>query len=117
MSAGIYNDILDQGATYELVVVYKDENNVPINLTGYNAYMQLRENYDSTVADLTLTTVNGGISINGPLGEITITATATQTTALTSDYYLYDLELVNGSAVTRLLQGQITVNSEVTRVP
>jgi hypothetical protein len=117
MSAGIYNDILDQGATYQLVVVYKDDSGSPINLTGYSAFMQLRENYDSTVADLTLTTANGGISINGPLGEITITATAAQTTTLTSDYYLYDLELVSGSEVIRLLQGQITVNSEVTRVP
>jgi hypothetical protein len=117
MSAGIYNDTLDQGATYNLVVVYKDANNTPINITGFSAFMQLRENFDSTVADLTLTTANGGISINGPLGEITIIATAAQTTTLTSDYYLYDLELVNGSAVTRLLQGQITVNSEVTRVP
>jgi hypothetical protein len=117
MSAGIYNDTLDQGATYQLVVVYKNDNGTPINLTGFQAYMQLREGYESTVADLTLSTANGGISINAPLGEISITATATQTTALTSDFYLYDLELVNGSTVTRLLQGQITVNSEVTRVP
>jgi hypothetical protein len=59
MSAGIYNDTLDQGATYTLVVEYKDANDVAINLTGYSAYMQLRENYDSTTADLTLTTANG----------------------------------------------------------
>lgn len=117
MSAGIYNDTLDQGATYNLVVVYKDDSGTPVNLSGYNAYMQLRENFNSTVADLTLSTTNAGISINGPLGEISITATATQTAALTADFYLYDLELVNGSSVTRLLQGQITVNSEVTRVP
>lgn len=117
MTAGIYNDVLDQGATYNLVVVYKDNNDAPINLTGYSAYMQLRKNYDSTTADLTLSTANGGIVIDAALGKLTITATATQTTALTSDYYLYDLEIVGGSVVTRLLQGQITVNSEVTRVP
>jgi hypothetical protein len=117
MSAGIYNDVLDQGATYNLVVVYKDNNDAPINLTGYSAYMQLRENYDSTTADLTLSTANGGIVIDGALGKLTIIATATQTGALTADYYLYDLELVNGPSITRLLQGQITVNSEVTRVP
>lgn len=117
MSAGIYNDTLDQGATYNLVVVYKDDSGTPVNLTGFSAYMQLRESYDSTVADLTLSTANGGIVIDGINGEITITATATQTVALVSDFYVYDLELVNGSNVTRLLQGQITVNSEVTRVP
>lgn len=117
MSAGIYNDTLDQGATYNLVVVYKQDNGTPVNLTGFSAYMQLRESYEATVADLTLSTANGGISINGVAGEITITATATQTTALVSDFYVYDLELVSGSTVIRLLQGQITVNSEVTRVP
>lgn len=116
MSAGIYNDTLDQGATYNLVVVYKDDSGDPIDLTGFSAFMQLRESYQSSVADLTLSTANGGISIDGPNGEITITATATQTTALLSDFYVYDLELVNGSTVIRLLQGQITVNSEVTRV-
>lgn len=117
MSAGIYNDTLDQGATYNLVVVYKDDNDAPINLNGFSAYMQLRENFDSTTADLTLSTANGAITIDGALGKITIVATATQTAALTADYYLYDLELVNGPSITRLLQGQITVNSEVTRVP
>jgi hypothetical protein len=117
MSAGIYNDILDQGATYQLVVAYKNDDGTPVNLSGFQAFMQLRENYQSAVADLTLSTVNGAITINGPLGEITIQATATQTAALLADYYVYDLELVNGPAVTRLLQGQITVNSEVTRVP
>lgn len=117
MSAGIYNDIIDQGATYQLVVVYKNDNDAPINLTGYSAYMQLRENYDSTVADLTLSTDNGGIVIDGVNGKLTITATSAQTTALTADFYLYDLELKLSSTVTRLLQGQLTVNSEVTRVP
>lgn len=117
MSAGIYNDTLDQGATYNLVLVYKNANDTPINLNGYSAYMQLRENFDSATADLTLSTANGGIVIDGALGKLTITATATQTAALTSDYYLYDLEIVSDSVVTRLLQGQLTVNSEVTRVP
>jgi hypothetical protein len=117
MSAGIYNDTIDQGATYTLVIVYKDENNVPINLSGYSAYMQLRENFDSATADLTLSTANGAIVITAAQGKLTITATATQTGALSAESYLYDLELVNGPVVTRLLQGQMTVNSEVTRVP
>jgi hypothetical protein len=117
MSAGIYNDTIDQGATYTLVVVYKDENDTPINLAGYTAFMQLREDFNSATADLTLSTANGGITITAAQGKLTIVATATQTGALTADAYLYDIELVNGPVVIRLLQGQMTVNSEVTRVP
>ncbi len=40
--------------------------------------------------------------------------------ATTADYepgatYVYDLEIVTGSTVTRLIQGQITVSGEITR--
>jgi phage tail sheath gpL-like len=77
--------------------------------------MQLRQNYNSTTADLTLTTANGGITIVGATGTITINATATQTSLLESGFYVYDLELTSGSNISRLIQGQLTVAEQVTR--
>jgi phage tail sheath gpL-like len=77
--------------------------------------MQLRQNYNSTTADLTLTTANGGITIVGATGTITITATATQTGLLDPGFYVYDLELTSGSNISRLIQGQLTVAEQVTR--
>jgi phage tail sheath gpL-like len=77
--------------------------------------MQLRQNYNSDVADLTLTTANGGISIVGATGTITINATATQTGLLDPGFYVYDLELTSGSNISRLIQGQLTVAEQVTR--
>ncbi len=65
MTAGIYNTTIDQGSVWSVVLVYTDSNNVPVNLTGYTASMQLRQNYNSTTADLTLTTANGGITYVG----------------------------------------------------
>ncbi len=38
---------------WSVVLVYTDSNNVPVNLTGYTASMQLRQNYNSETADLT----------------------------------------------------------------
>ncbi len=115
MTAGIYNATIDQGSVWSVVLVYTDSNNTPVNLTGYTAAMQLRQNYNSTTADLTLTTANGGISIVGATGTITITATAVQTGALDPGFYVYDLELTSGSNISRLIQGQLTVAEQVTR--
>jgi phage tail sheath gpL-like len=115
MTAGIYNTTIDQGSIWSVVLVYTDSNNVAVNLTGYTAAMQLRQNYNSTTADLTLTTANGGITIVGATGTITITATAAQTGLLDSGFYVYDLELTSGSNISRLIQGQLTVAEQVTR--
>jgi hypothetical protein len=115
MTAGIYNTTIDQGSVWSVVLVYTDSNNVPVNLTGYTAAMQLRQNYNSDVADLTLTTANGGITIVGATGTITINATAAQTGDLDPGFYVYDLELTSGSNISRLIQGQLTVAEQVTR--
>lgn len=115
MTAGIYNTTIDQGSVWSVVLVYTDSNDTPVNLTGYTAAMQLRQNYNSDVADLTLTTANGGITIVGATGTITITATAVQTGALDPGFYVYDLELTSGSNISRLIQGQLTVAEQVTR--
>ena len=115
MTAGIYNTTIDQGSVWSVVLVYTDSNDTPVNLTGYTAAMQLRQNYNSDTAALTLTTTNGGITIVGATGTITITATATQTGNLDPGFYVYDLELTSGSNISRLIQGQLTVAEQVTR--
>jgi hypothetical protein len=115
MTAGIYNTTIDQGSVWSVVLVYTDSNDTPVNLTGYTAAMQLRQNYNSDTAALTLTTTNGGITIVGATGTITITATATQTGNLDPGFYVYDLELTSGANISRLIQGQLTVAEQVTR--
>lgn len=114
MSAGIYNFTLDQGSTWNLEVLYKDANNAVINLTNYTAALQLRKAYDASAA-LSLDTTNGGIVITGNLGKIAITATATQTAAIVSGDYVFDLEIASGGVVSRILQGTVYVSPEVTR--
>ena len=113
-TAGIYNFIIDQGSTYTVQMVYQDGGGNPINLTGYTAKMQLRLQYGDPVAALTLTTENGGITINGPTGTINLLATDEQTLLLEPTFYVYDLDIISGGTIERLIQGQITVRPEVT---
>jgi hypothetical protein len=115
MTAGIYNFTMDQGSVWDLEITYQDPNGTPINLTGFTAKMQLRKEYNSTIADLTLTTGGGGIVITGATGKIDISASAAQTAVLDPTYYVYDLELTSGTNISRLIQGQITVAEQVTQ--
>jgi len=115
MTAGIYNATVDQGSVWSVVFVYLNPDDVPIDLTGYTARMQLRQDYNSETADLTLSTAGGGISIVGSTGTITVIATDEQTELLESGFYLYDLELSSGGVVSRLVQGQLTIAEQVTR--
>lgn len=113
--AGTYNIICDQGSTLDRTLTWKDSDGVLINLTGYTARMQVRATFESTTTVLSLTTENGGITLGGALGTIQIIASATATAAIDPRIYVYDLELVNGTTVYRLVQGSFTVRPEVTR--
>ena len=115
MPAGQYDITCDQGATFSRVITWKNSNGTPIDLTNYTARLQVRSNYPSSTVLLDLTTENGGITLGGVLGTITLAATATATAAIAADQYVYDLELITGSNVTRVVEGSFTVTPEVTR--
>jgi hypothetical protein len=114
--AGIYDIVADQGATFTRVIVWKDSNGVPIDVSGYSARMQLRSQVDSAGgAVFEFTSDNGRISLGGTAGTITLSAAATATAAVAADTYVYDLELEESGVVTRLVQGQFELRGEVTR--
>jgi hypothetical protein len=114
--ASTYNILVDQGSTYTLAVTYKDSTGAAINLTGYTAAMQLRLDYDSATAVLSLSSPSNGIVITGASGLVSITMSATQTAALSADTFLYDLEITSPTSVkTRLIQGVVVVSAEVTK--
>jgi hypothetical protein len=115
MTAGLYDITIEQGATFQMSLTWKDSNNAPVNLTGYTARMQVRTNYEAEDTLVSLTSPSGGIVLGGVLGTIAITIDASVTQSLQIDEAVYDLELVNGATVTRLLQGKATISREVTR--
>lgn len=115
MAAGTLDFTIEQGATFNLLLTW-EINDLPVNLTNYTARLQARVDVEDTEVILSLTTSNGGITLGGALGTISLDQTATQTTLLPAGGYVYDLELIAGSGVvTRLVQGELIISAEVTR--
>lgn len=104
-----------QGASFQEQFTWEDENG-PIDLTGYTARMQARENYIlSAPVFLDLTTENGGIALGEAAGTITLFIGAQDTAGITAGDGFYDLELQSASGIVyRLLQGNMYVSNEVT---
>ncbi len=126
MAAGKYSFTVEQGSTTSFQVVYKDANGTPVNLSGYHARMQIRETKDSSTVICSLSSsldADGtGLNLSGsagtlPLssGSIGIYISAASSSGFSFDTAYYDLELVTGITVTRLLQGSVKLDKEVTR--
>jgi len=111
-----YDITIEQGATFELPIVWKDEKGTPIDLTGYKARMQIRKRIRSDEILASLTTENGRIVLGGAAGTIDIVIPATETEKFSFSRGVYDLELEGpGGYVVRLIQGSVCVSPEVTR--
>ena len=111
MAAGTYNFILEQGATFNRILTLK-ENNSAMNLTNYTVASKMRSTHDSsTVAGTFTCTISDATA-----GEITMQMTNSTTANIEEGMYVYDIEITNSAGtVTRILEGTVTVNPEVTR--
>lgn len=88
----------------------------PVSLSGFTARMQIRETVEAADTLASLTSTGGDIALDDTNHTITVTISATATAAYDFATAVYDLELVSGTGVvTRLLEGEVSVSSEVTR--
>lgn len=102
-----------QGETFNPVFTWKVDGTA-VNLTGYTARMTIRDTYGGTSL-LSCTTENSRITLGGAAGTITFSVAASDTAALTAPASgVYDLELVSGSTVRKLMYGDVTIIPEVT---
>lgn len=130
MAAGRYSFVIEQGATTNFEIQYKDSNGAPIDLTGYQARMQIRPTVDSNTIYLTLSSsLNSdgtGLNLSGSNGAIPPTSgsigiyiASCTSSMLNFDQAVYDLEIYSGSGAcpftVRLLEGQVKLSKEVTR--
>jgi hypothetical protein len=107
---------IEQGASFDVSITYYDSAGSAVNLTSYTARAKFRPTYDAAPI-LTLTTENGGITLGGTAGTISLTASAVTTAAFSSPSNgVYDLELANPSGnVTRMIEGKYNVTPEATK--
>ena len=92
------------------------EYNKPIDLTGFTARMQVRPKLDSNIIILSLSTENGGITVDNITKMITLSIPAEITAQLSFTTAVYSLEMVsNGGQVTPFIGGTVSLVKEVTR--
>jgi hypothetical protein len=130
MAAGRYSFVIEQGATTDFEILYNDSNGNPIDLTDYQARMQIREaQTGSSEIYLTLSSsvepdgtglhMSGSNRTNPPeSGSIGIFISYLSSSELSFTQGYYDLEVASGSdeqtRVTRILEGTIQISRNVT---
>lgn len=114
MPAGRASLYIEKGATFHKSITWEiGDPPAPVDLTGYTARMMIRATL-ATPPLIELTTENGRIALVPLLGRIDLYIDAEDTETLVGATGVYDIELVLGSEVTRLLQGDVTLSPEVT---
>jgi hypothetical protein len=119
MAASKYDFIIEQGSSFRLTLIYKDENGTIINLTNWCARLTWKTNTNLTQA---FTTDNLDYSvykftIEPELGKLTLLIPASTTNSFTFNTAKYDLELQSnddlyaggGKYISRLLFGTATI--------
>lgn len=113
MTAAPYNLPVEQFTRMELPIFYTDDSDIPINLVGCSARMQIRTLTGQLLVDLS--SDNGGIVLGGRGGTITIIISAEQTANPLLMGSSYDLILTSPSgAPTRLMAGKVLFSKGVT---
>jgi hypothetical protein len=113
--AGQKNFEVDQNATFSFIVEYKDNDGLPIDLTGSTAKMQVRDTKGGSKLAFSLTSPAGGIVITPLLGKLTIKMTPTQTNKLFYPKSSYDIMVTDSNAnKIKMLEGFITLSRSVT---
>lgn len=104
------NLTIDQGASFSTTTTLTDTDGNPIDLTNYSGAAQMRKTYTSSSA------VTFNVSLGGTLGTVVLSLSANATANVAAGRYVYDVELTdNTGLVSRVFEGIVTVNPNVTR--
>jgi hypothetical protein len=113
MATVAYLDI-DQGSDFTTVIEIENDDGTPVNLYGHDVYAQFRKSYGSTIGYNFLASVQNALE-----GKIALSLSGVVSSTIKPGRYLYDIEIyapVSG-AKTRVVEGILTINPEITRIP
>ena len=104
------NLVIDQGCTFEKVITAQNTTSGNVTISSGTCAAKMRQSYYSSNNITTLTTAVAG-------SNVTISLTATQTAAVSSGKYVYDVEYTqsDGTTIERLCEGIVTVSPQSTK--
>ena len=119
MAAGKYDITIEQGATFTLNLSYKNSAGAVIDLSSsYTSRMKIRESTGGTIiastesGDSPKNTITIALAASG--NNIIVTISAAHTATFDFNNAVYDLELVSGLEVDRIIEGRVFLSKEVT---
>lgn len=110
-----YDLRIPQGTTWQVTVPVLTADNTPVDLAGYTARAQVRDGYAGATALHEWTVAAGNMTLGS--GQVTLSVPAATSAAWTWRFARWDLELTNpgGVVITRLVEGSVLVDPEITR--
>lgn len=115
MTAALLNLTIEQGADFEQVFPITDPEITSQELSGATAVMQFRTQFGDPTAQLTLTTLNGGLVIDGANRAIAASIGWATTEAMLAGTGVCDVKLLTASGKhKRTHQGPFAVSPAVT---
>lgn len=113
MATIAYLDI-DQGSDFSTIIEIDNDDGSPVNLNGFTVYSQFRKSYGSVSGYNFICTV-----VDEGQGKISLSLPGNTSSGIKPGRYLYDIEIYNiqAGAKTRVVEGVLTINPEITRIP
>lgn len=112
MAQFAYLDI-DQGSDFTAVFELENDDNSPMDLAGFQVYSQFRKSYNSLIAYQFVASI-----VDQARGIISLYLSGSASSSIKPGRYLYDVEIVGvGNTKARVIQGVITINAEITKIP
>ena len=122
MSAGNYDILVEQGATFLLTITIKDVTGVPVDLTGQTFRGKIKKSFADVAAQANFTCTLAN-QLTDP-GKVSISLSATDTAGIVLNTQgttrvlttmAYDIESESAGVVKRWLQGLAKISPEVTK--
>jgi hypothetical protein len=120
MPAAEYSFVIEKGTSFVIAFEYKDDSNIPINITNWCARIRWIEDQETPVIRTFATTTrnsNYEFTIDPLLGKVVLKLSAAFTASLNFSNARYDFELQEpndlysggGKKIFRILQGNIAL--------
>ena len=105
------NITIYKGDSYTHQINIKNSSNIAINITGrsYSSQIRKAKSSESIVATFSTTITDASN------GVLMMSLASGQTSGINTGIYYYDLQETNGSIITTLIGGKVTVTGEVSR--
>ena len=111
MASAVSNLLIYQGSDFIIDFTVENDNGTDFNLTGYSAACLIKKHYTSSTSQ----TVTAAILSPPTSGRIQLSLTNSQTTAMKSGRYVYDVVITSDTGIkSRVLEGSVSILEGVT---